>query len=224
LRVRSGLAFLTASANDDRIGFDEVESTQVPLGADLTWQINPKLSVRADIDSYDAEESYAGLSLSWRLGKPQGTAKAAPVLVQAKPTPEPEPQKVLEPQVAKVPVSACEALPSLLTLNFRGNSAVLSDAHKQRLVALQPALNIHPEAKIEAQGHTDSRGEGLFNVGLSTRRAKAVVAFLADLGVPKSKMSAYGFGYNQPKDTNDTAEGRANNRRVEIVGLKNICK
>ena len=71
--------------------------------------------------------------------------------------------------------------------------------------------------KFEIQGHTDSDGDDAYNMKLSEARADAVKAMLVDLGIDASKLSAKGYGESKPLSDNSTAEGKANNRRVEFV-------
>ena len=81
---------------------------------------------------------------------------------------------------------------------------------------LSVTANRCPEAKIEVAGHTDNVGDAAYNIDLSERRAKAVVDYLVQSGVAAERLSAKGYGETQPLDTNDTEDGRANNRRIEF--------
>ncbi|MFY0651544.1 MAG: OmpA family protein [Cyclobacteriaceae bacterium] len=74
--------------------------------------------------------------------------------------------------------------------------------------------------KIEISGHTDSKGNDDYNLGLSKRRARAVYNYFKTNEIETSRLVSVGYGENQPVDTNDTAEGRANNRRVEFKVLE----
>jgi len=73
-----------------------------------------------------------------------------------------------------------------------------------------------PNAKMDVIGHTDNRGNDLKNRELSKARAKAVIAKLFQLGIPLDQMSAVGKGESEPLFTNETADGRAKNRRIEF--------
>jgi OmpA-OmpF porin, OOP family len=73
----------------------------------------------------------------------------------------------------------------------------------------------HPEKAIEVQGHTDNVGSFKYNQGLSERRALAVQKYLIN-GSGRSDITAFGFSFSKPIDTNETEEGRANNRRVQL--------
>ena len=66
------------------------------------------------------------------------------------------------------------------------------------------------------EGHTDAQGADAFNLRLSKRRADAVMKYLIDNGVPSSRLTSEGFGETQPVADNNTAEGRALNRRVVL--------
>ena len=70
--------------------------------------------------------------------------------------------------------------------------------------------------RIEIGGHTDSKGSDSYNLRLSENRAKAVYDYLILKGISEKRLQYKGYGKNKPIDTNDTEEGRANNRRVEF--------
>jgi len=74
-----------------------------------------------------------------------------------------------------------------------------------------------PESKIVVEGHTDSQGKADFNQELSLRRGQAVRDYLVSRGIAADRISAHGMGSTRPVATNANPEGRANNRRVEIV-------
>ena len=81
-------------------------------------------------------------------------------------------------------------------------------------------LSENPTIRIELRGHTDTQGSDTHNLDLSDRRAKAVRDFLVQKGIVVDRIQAKGFGENMPIDSNDTPQGRANNRRTEFVILK----
>ncbi len=78
-------------------------------------------------------------------------------------------------------------------------------------------MNDHPEIRFSVEGHTDSDGESAFNQALSEKRAEAVVMEMVRLGIDRSRLQSKGFGESVPVDSNSSAEGKANNRRVEFV-------
>ena len=74
-----------------------------------------------------------------------------------------------------------------------------------------------PTADIEVAGHTDADGEGTANQVLSEKRAQAVVDYLVKAGLPASRFTAVGYGSSQPIATNETDDGKAQNRRIEFL-------
>ena len=82
-------------------------------------------------------------------------------------------------------------------------------------------LNQYPQTRIEIAGHTDSTGTLEGNQRLSENRAHAVRSYLASRGVAPERMYAVGYGQSRPIASNATAEGRAQNRRVEIIVIPN---
>lgn len=82
----------------------------------------------------------------------------------------------------------------------------------------------YPETKIEVQGHTDSVGESNSNLTLSQLRAQSVTSYLTSKGVDSNRIKSVGFGESMPIASNDSAEGREKNRRVEIKIIPNPSK
>jgi outer membrane protein OmpA-like peptidoglycan-associated protein len=100
---------------------------------------------------------------------------------------------------------------------FASNQTVLLPEAQTRLNQVAEALLGMPERNILIEGHTDSRGNSSYNMDLSQRRADAVRSYLVSRGIPTDLIRAQGYGKTRPVTDNKTAEGRANNRRVEIV-------
>jgi outer membrane protein OmpA-like peptidoglycan-associated protein len=101
-------------------------------------------------------------------------------------------------------------------INFKTASAELTNEAVDTLDDISRTLQGYPRTHLTIKAHTDSQGEPARNQQLSERRAKAVVDFLARRGFPYARMTAKAYGERNPLDTNDTSEGRANNRRVEL--------
>ncbi len=105
-------------------------------------------------------------------------------------------------------------------LFLSGKSELLPIAQK-KLDDVPKALNDTNEAqKITVEGHTDSNGNDESNLRLSRDRAESVRSYLVQKGVKSERIVAVGKGETTPLASNDTTEGRANNRRVEIVVQK----
>lgn len=104
-------------------------------------------------------------------------------------------------------------------IRFDVNKATIKPESMGVINEIVKMMKDHPEINFSVEGHTDSDGETDFNQSLSERRAEAVVAEMLKLGIDKSRLSSRGFGESAPIDTNNTPEGKANNRRVEFVKI-----
>lgn len=100
---------------------------------------------------------------------------------------------------------------------FAFDSAAVSGPAQNDLYALARNLQSYPDTRVEVIGHTDSTGTAAYNMDLSQRRANAVAGILRAGGVTSSRIAAIGRGLTQPIASNDTAAGRAQNRRVEVI-------
>lgn len=104
---------------------------------------------------------------------------------------------------------------------FATNSSTLSDASKSALRNFATSLKANPDTYIKIVGHTDNTGKVDYNQILSEKRAKSVYDYLMMQGISSDRMSYEGKGIHQPVADNNTPEGRALNRRVEIVIMAN---
>ncbi len=98
-----------------------------------------------------------------------------------------------------------------------GKSELLPAARDQLQTVAKALIDQGDSRAIVIEGHTDSRGDEGTNMTLSQQRAEAVRSFLITSGVPAERITAVGRGESAPIASNDTAEGRANNRRVELI-------
>jgi OOP family OmpA-OmpF porin len=105
---------------------------------------------------------------------------------------------------------------ALKGVNFEFDSAKLRPDAEGILAEQVETLKKYPDMKVEVAGHTDSKGSDEYNVKLSQRRAQSVMDFFVTAGVPATQLGARGYGESQPISTNDTDEGREENRRVEL--------
>ena len=103
---------------------------------------------------------------------------------------------------------------------FEFDRADLKPESELELMEVLRLLQAHPRWKVEVQGHTDSIGPAEYNQQLSQRRAEAVRQFLIQRGVKAERISARGYGSSRPIASNTTEEGRALNRRTEIVFIE----
>lgn len=100
---------------------------------------------------------------------------------------------------------------------FEVDQATLKPGATRNLQPLVDALGKHPETTVQIEGHTDSTGSADYNLGLSQRRAEAVKTYLVSQGIDASRLATRGLGKDYPVASNDSAAGRQQNRRVEIV-------
>jgi len=105
----------------------------------------------------------------------------------------------------------------LVGLTFQSGQAEVPVAARGLLEKVKGATEVFPRSQIVIEGHTDSYGSDETNLALSRRRAEAVSAYLGQLGVPALRMSAVGYGETQPIANNDTEQGRARNRRIDVI-------
>jgi outer membrane protein OmpA-like peptidoglycan-associated protein len=104
---------------------------------------------------------------------------------------------------------------------FDVNKAQLKPAAEKNLTDLAAILNKYSDTKILIEGHTDSTGPEDYNLELSRRRAQSVENFMAGLQVDPTRFTIMGYGETQPVASNETAEGRQLNRRVDIAIFAN---
>lgn len=109
-----------------------------------------------------------------------------------------------------------EAIFRFKNLKFNTGSAALDAKSVQEIDDIAAILKAYEGVNVEVQGYTDNTGDAAKNVALSKARAEAVKAALGVRGIDASRVSAQGFGSANPLTTNDTPEGRAENRRIEV--------
>jgi len=100
---------------------------------------------------------------------------------------------------------------------FATGSAEIQGGTNQNLEKLVTFLKQYPERQVLIEGHTDNVGSAAFNETLSRQRAESVRRFLISRGIDSSRLSVSGYGFERPVASNDTAMGRQQNRRVEVV-------
>ncbi len=107
---------------------------------------------------------------------------------------------------------------SMSDILFETGKADLKEELKLNLAEIAGILKtLLTESNIEVEGHTDNVGSAEYNQKLSEQRANAVLNYLVDRGIDKTRLKAKGFGFDKPVADNDTPEGKAKNRRVELV-------
>lgn len=119
--------------------------------------------------------------------------------------------------VAATPAAVTQgALPDLGTVHFDTDQATLTPASQATLDRAAQALKANPNAHLRLEGYTDSSGTLATNAPLSEQRTYAVANYLKGKGIDGNRLTGGGFGPANPVDTNATAQGKADNRRVEL--------
>jgi outer membrane protein OmpA-like peptidoglycan-associated protein len=170
-------------------------------------------------DFYFLDDEGNPLALRWRIGRPQTQSAAAAerhalevVKIEYRCSAPAAGMSPLERALAE------QGRADVYSLYFSFNSDQLREESEPTLAELGDLLRRHPDWKLSVGGHTDSIASDAFNLDLSRRRAAAVKKALVDrFGVDPARLSTTGYGESMPRDTNDTPEGRARNRRVELV-------
>ncbi len=120
---------------------------------------------------------------------------------------------------AATPVAATTptaAFPDLGTVHFDTDKATLTPEGQATLNQAATAMKGNPNVHLRLEGYTDSTGTDPHNDSLSNQRAKTVVDYLQAQGIERNRLTGEGFGAAKPVDTNDTTQGKADNRRVEL--------
>jgi len=206
------------STSSDGFGGERITAYQLLVG--FSWNLSgPTQDTDGDgvPDRYDrcactparAEVDREGCPIPIPVEEPAPIP--APV-VAAAPPPAPEP----EPEPAPPPVP-----PRLILkgVNFASDSWELTPASHAVLDEVAASLLAWPEVRVRIDGHTDSTNTDAHNQVLSENRAKAVKDYLVSKGVDPSRLETKGWGESMPIADNATVEGRAINRRVELVRL-----
>ena len=103
---------------------------------------------------------------------------------------------------------------------FEPGKARLTDSGKAQLTEVIRTMQQNPELRVSVEGHTDSSGGKVYNQSLSERRARMVATEVIEGGIAAARVSVRGYGSSRPVANNATVQGRAKNRRVEIVVIQ----
>ena len=117
-------------------------------------------------------------------------------------------------------VPSAARFPDLGTVHFATDKATLSVEGQATLDRAAEAMKGNPDVHLRLQGYTDSTGNDPHNLNLSQQRAISVADYLKGKGIEGSRLTGNGFGPSNPADSNATATGKADNRRVELFTQK----
>ena len=106
----------------------------------------------------------------------------------------------------------------LYGLTFPIGKSTIEPQYFSLLTKVQNAFSEFPDCKVIIEGHTDSQGSDIANQRLASERAEAVKQYiLANTNIPSARIQAIGYGESRPIASNETQEGRAKNRRIDVV-------
>ncbi|WP_305374517.1 OmpA family protein [Photobacterium leiognathi] len=212
LYTKVGGAWQFTRAKVEGVGSDRDDSLIATAGLGAEYHFSDNLSARAEYQYYHNMETkptgtdtkfnwdanYYGVSLVYGWGAP------APVVA-------PVVEEVVEATTVQVePIS--------VTMPFAFDSDKLTAEDEARLEPIAQRLVNFPNAELVVIGHTDSRGSEAYNQKLSEERAKTVALYLMKhFNIDASRVKGEGRGELDPVASNDTAEGRAQNRRVDVT-------
>jgi OOP family OmpA-OmpF porin len=225
-RVRPYAAFGAGEIDVDADTFDTVETT-VNGGFGLRWMLGKRLGAHIEARAlYSLDESdtdiltTAGLNIY--LGKVDAPepVQAAPVDSDGDGVPDDRDRCPDTPPGTRVDADGCplavtKVASVKLKVNFGFDSTEVQEQYFSDLSELAEFLKRFSDLQVDVEGHTDSVGPEDYNMGLSQRRAEAVVDVLVNqYGIERSRLEPKGYGETRPVADNGTEEGRAENRRV----------
>jgi outer membrane protein OmpA-like peptidoglycan-associated protein len=127
-------------------------------------------------------------------------------------------EKMFSREEARVIREGNDVIIRMVGLNFASGKSIIEPQYFGLLTKVQNAINTFPDCSVTIEGHTDSYGSDATNLRLSEERAEAVRQYLlANLRLDDSRISSVGYGESKPIANNETAEGRARNRRIDVV-------
>ena len=218
---KAGPAYISHGGEDDVV---------LSAGIGLEKQLSSDWAVRVEYqyfddfdDNYvqDLNSNLLSVGVSYNFGTGNTTASAAAAttsavaVTQAPSEPITEPAVVVEEKTTVVVTKA--QTESYSQEMFATNSTELSTDGKIALMPLVEVLKAHPQSSVDVVGHTDSTGAAEYNMMISKKRAAAVAAYIEEQGIEADRITASGEGEENPIASNDTAEGRAQNRRVDAT-------
>lgn len=233
--LEAGLGKLMTDA-EGAVKVKEVEDMQVFFGTGVEYAFNHNFAARLMAESYDKDAALISLGVSYAPHTAKPVVVPEPVVVEPEPVviveaPEPAPNPDLDgdgvtndkdccPNTAyglEVNGYGCPVLnQNLQNITFEYKSSDLTAESKMILNSIVESMLSYNTASVELGAHTDSIGSDRYNQKLSQQRAQSTMNYLVSQGISASRLTAQGYGEINPIASNDTAEGRAQNRRVEI--------
>ncbi|CDU13091.1 OmpA family protein [Vibrio coralliirubri] len=216
---KAGPAYISHGGEDDVVLTAGI-GVEKQLSSD--WALRVEYQYFDDFDDnyvQDLNSNLLSVGVSYSFGTGAATAAAATsvaAVTQAPSEPIEEPAAVVVEEKTTVVVTKAQT-ESFSQGMFETNSTELSTDGKIALMPIVEVLKDHPQSTVDVVGHTDSTGAAEYNMMISKKRAAAVAAYIEEQGIEADRITATGEGEENPVATNDTAEGRAQNRRVDAT-------
>jgi outer membrane protein OmpA-like peptidoglycan-associated protein len=239
-----GIATIQNEATTSLVPFDKQNSIGVSGGVGVQWRSQSSgLFARLAADFYDKDARSIAIMLGYYFGSTEKSSKkSAQYSAEPEVTPVPALAPVAVPVVASydfdldadgvidgsdqcpgtresiaVDEAGCSIFQvALQGVSFENNSAELKPGSEQVLDQAAQVIIASPGVRVEVQAHTDSVGSKKYNQNLSEKRASSVREYLISKGVSATQLESKGYGETDPVLSNETEDGRARNRRVEL--------
>jgi len=230
--AKAGLGYMK---NDSDVNYDRIHDAHILLGAGLEYGFSNGFALRAEAEFFDEDSQFYSVSVLKRFGKtskiPVAVDESVDIAVINKAVNEDSDgdgivdsrdQCPATKEDARVDNSGCEIADIIVLqgVQFKTGSARLKGVSRSVLDGAATTLLRYPDMLVEVAGHTDSVGSKHSNQRLSLNRANAVRQYLLGKGVSAENLTARGYGDTLPVEDNNSVEGRAANRRVELRILK----
>jgi len=190
------------------------------LRSEVTEQEAAVARLQRELDSVTTRQALQTDSLDAQLARQQAEQRRLTTQLRARQERENRIRSVINlfaSNEAEVVVAGNDLVIRLYGIQFPVGSAQIRPENFSLLTKLQRAIREFPDVPVEIGGHTDARGNDDVNLALSERRAESVRDYLvANMALPAARVSAVGYGESQPIASNESADGRARNRRIDV--------
>ena len=216
-RLQTAAAVNASVDTEPPIAVDELEAeitrlrlSEQQLGRDLADSQAFGAALEEEIRELDQRLGGASTERQQLVMRLEEQARAREQLAQA--------EGLFTPDEALVFRQSNEIVVRVIGLQFASGSARLGAGNDALLKKLEQVIAIYPRSMLVVEGHTDSRGSEATNQRLSEQRAQAVANYIiTEMRIPAHRLSAVGFGEAKPIANNETAKGRAQNRRIDLL-------
>lgn len=235
---RLGIGAMDNNSEADLVPFKRLNDVHLVAGLGIEYGFRNGLALRTEFISQDTDAQYGQLGLLYRFGTHNRDTNIEQLAGKTVTDPTTDNQVAPEPSsladsvnsetnaVDKCPddkLSQSEksygcsefSLP-VMDISFRSGSDNLTARAKDNLNELAGILKIHRDIRLYVEAHTDNTGDASSNLTLSKRRALAVTRYLVEAGVYPTRLTPRAYGESRPIAKNNTAQGRAKNRRIEF--------